>query len=303
MNVPRVVVVLVVAGAVLAGCGSPGTDDAAIRTLTPVDVPETGTAPSLEGFPEGVTGDGITDPFRLVRTHHDALEGQSYAVTSVVTARYANGTLWGGRRTTVRTTANRSRFLVTETTRGPNPPFRRVGHDLVRAPGRSAFWSDGRRLLWLTEGDNVSYRAVGPGELDPREWAPLTTVLTRQELHLRLNAVETTVTGREQHDGTTLVAVRSTGRSKPGSAGKAFSAGAAYRYPLGIDRGSVSNVRLQALVSSGGIVHEHEFDYVAEVDGTRVTVTERVRYIDVGNTTVERPDWYEEAVAVTNATG
>ena len=293
---------------VLAGCGGIGSDGAggsadAEATLTPVAVPG-GTAssrPPVADLPPGVTRDGVEDPFALAWAHTGTLEGRSYTVRSVLTVRHPNGTLRGRRRTVARVGADRRRFGVVHVTLGPRPPFRPVGQGAVRAPGRSAFWSDGRRLLWSTSRPNGTvYRSTPPGGYDP-DGSPVSERWRGpgdtggEAIYLVLNAVRTTVSGNGTGDGDT-VRIRSVGRASAGSVAEAHSIGAAYQYPLGAEFDTVSSVDLSAAVTPDGFVREYRFAYTIGDEDARFRVVRRVAYSAVGTTTIPRPEWYDRAV-------
>jgi hypothetical protein len=302
---------------VLAGCGAPGSGGGTggggdvEATLTPVEVPDGSTAPgrAVGELPPGVAPDGVEDAFALARAHTEQLQGRSYTVRSVVTLRYANGTLRGHRRTVARVGADRSRFHVSHVTDGPRPPLRPVGKGSVRAPGRSAFWSDGRRLLWsVTRPNGTVYRSSPPGEYDPGEsgvWArwqgPADT--GGEDVYLAFNAVRTSITGEPNGNGSDgLVRIESTGRLSAGSVAEAHSIGAAYEYPLGAAFDTVSSVELTATVGREGRVREYRFAYVVVDEDTRIRVVRRVSYSAVGETRITRPGWYDRAVGGTNGT-
>ena len=69
----------------LAGCGAVGGDggagagaDGATPTLTPAPVPVVTDTPVA--LPPGMTGDGVTNPDRLLAAHRSALDGASYTL-------------------------------------------------------------------------------------------------------------------------------------------------------------------------------------------------------------------------------
>jgi hypothetical protein len=304
---------------VLAGCGGLGATGGAggeggndaDATLTPVDVPgDPSSRSSLPDLPPGITPGGVEDPFALARAHTVALEGRSYTVRSVVTLRHPNGTLRGRRRTVARVGADRRRFHVVHVTLGPRPPFRPLRRGAVRAPGRSAFWSDGRRLVWSVSRPNGTvYGATPPGEYDPggagvwERWrGPADT--GGEDIYLVLNAVRTTVSaGAGANASGSTVRVGSTGRSSAGSVAEAHSIGAAFEYPFGAEADTVSGVELTATVGSNGFVREYRFAYVAGDEDARLRVVRRVAYSAVGTTTIDRPEWYgRAAVDPPNAT-
>lgn len=295
-------------GLVPDGAGADGEGSTTEPTLTPVDVPDDATSPRtpVVDLPPGVTPDGVEDPFALARAHTEALEGRSYTVRSVVTTRYENGTLRGRRRTVARVGADRREFHVVHVTLGPQPPFRPLRQGAVRTPGRSAFWSDGRRLLWsVTRPNGTVYGSIPPGEYDvdasdadgSRAWERWRgpADIGGEDVYLVFNAVRTTVAGSEGN-GSEL-RLEATGQSSAGSVAEAHSIGAAYEYPLGAEFDTVSAVELTATVAPDGFVREYRFAYVVGDEDARVRVVRRVTYSAVDGTSIGRPGWYDRAVA------
>jgi hypothetical protein len=297
----------------LAGCGGVASSGAggggdAGATLTPVEVPEETASPRplATELPPGMGPDGVEDPFVLARAHTEALEGRSYTVRSVVTMRYPNGTLRGRGRTVARVGADRSRFHVVHVTLGPRPPFRPVREGAVRTPGRSAFWSDGRRFLWsVTRPGGTVYRSIPPGEYEPEESGVLDRWRGRadaggEDVYLVTNAVRTRVTaGSENGSGSGsegALRIVSTGRASAGSVEESHSIGAAFDHPLGVEFSTVTSVELTATVEPSGFVREYRFAYAVVDEDERVRVVRRVTYSAVGETTIPRPEWYGRTV-------
>lgn len=57
------------------------------------------------------------------------------------------------------------------------------------------------------------------------------------------------------------------------------------------------------VVDDAGLVEQFDASYVRRVSGATVAVETSVDFDDVGETTVERPSWYDDARDATNATG
>ncbi|MFC7194532.1 hypothetical protein ACFQL4_07490 [Halosimplex aquaticum] len=61
---------------------------------------------------------------------------------------------------------------------------------------------------------------------------------------------------------------------------------------------TVENATLHALATEFGLVDTYRVVYTATLhDGTTVRVSRTVRFRAIGNTTVDRPQWYDEAMA------
>ncbi|MCU4742916.1 hypothetical protein [Natronoglomus mannanivorans] len=57
------------------------------------------------------------------------------------------------------------------------------------------------------------------------------------------------------------------------------------------------SIDIRLLVESDGLIRQYELAGVTDRDDEPLEYVERVRYVDVGETTAERPDWVEEATA------
>lgn len=66
------------------------------------------------------------------------------------------------------------------------------------------------------------------------------------------------------------------------------------------ERPDARNYRLTVRVTDEGLVESMTLRFDTVRNGVNVTVVQRFRTFDVGSTTVERPDWYDEAVNATD---
>jgi len=105
----------------------------------------------------------------------------------------------------------------------------------------------------------------------------------RDRIEKLFNTIETRVTGRTTSNGTTLYRVVGTNATNPVALGSATLQ-------------NPRNVTFRAVVTSQGVIREHRVSYTATTNDGPVRVDRRVRYTDIGNTTIERPAWYEEAI-------
>lgn len=273
---------------VLAGCSGPASaparTEAAAETVTaapvPTDAPSTFLAP-------GVTPRGVANPAALAAAHRRTLRGTSVTVRVEASRRYANGSLRWRRTATQRIDAAdrpvRSyyfgEFQGSARARGLPSAFVRF-HNATRVERYTV--GDGSyhryRLrsggVWYVGGTAPEVRPLDPG------------------LGLLFRAVETRVVGREAGPGPTRYRLSGTEVADPATLGRALGVGRFAR---------IGNVSLVATVDARGTVREYRLIYtVTGADGVLLRGRESARFTDLGETTVERPDWYDEAV---NATG
>lgn len=269
---------LVALAVVLAGCPAI-PDSTPTAGVTPAAVPETQT------YPPGVTESGVTAPDALADAHSGFVANTSYTIVSNRTIRYRNGTLASRLDVRVRLAADRQ-FLAAVETAGPSAPLL-----LGDPPARARFWSNGSVYVRsLTAGGPTRYNEFTPPDAFVATWRywRSTVPFGGQDGHDRetisglFGDIPTAVAGRESVDGTTVY--RLVGDSaRAGSFAKVGS-------------GPVGNVSLEAQVSVSGVVRRFDLSYDTTMDGRAVTVHWTLRYLDVGNTTAERPPWYDRAV-------
>ncbi|WP_256687381.1 DUF7537 family lipoprotein [Halococcus qingdaonensis] len=271
---------LFAAAVVLAGCNGValGGDETPSRTVTPAAVPTDEPTPTaVPRLAPGLTEGGVTDAFALGEAHASALDNTSYTLHESYAIEYANGTAYNRGSADARLAANDSRYYV-----------RRNASGLLFGGGAfaRAIWSNGERVLVTdTTNESTSYdspRNVEGESMPPREALTIDPT-KRQQLYAYLGSVETRVTGTETRNGTTLHRAESTSVTNP----------AAFEIQWTDPR----NLSLVVFVDSRGLVHEYRLDYTASLDGTPVDVRRHVRYTNLGNTTIERPSWYDAAIA------
>ena len=239
----------------------------------PTDEPTPTPVPRLA---PGLTGQGVTDPFALGEAHASALDDTSYVLREDFSVEYANGTVYNRGTTHARLAANDSRYYVRQNASG-----------LLFGGGAfaRAIWSNGERVLVADMANgSTSYdspRNVEGESVPPREALTIDPT-KRQQLYAYLGSVETRVTRTETQNGTMLYRVESTEVTNP----------AAFENQWTDPR----NLSLVAFVDSRGLVHGFRLDYGAALNGTPVDVHREIRYTNLGNTTVERPPWYDEAI-------
>jgi hypothetical protein len=251
---------------------------------TDVEVPAwVAEAKSLTGespLAPGLNRTRVIDPAELADAHEAVLHNTSYAVETNLTARAPDGTL---------------RARLNSTTKTAHDPVRRVGRSVVdgttpRAVGLAGFdlrvWATENGTWYAVETSNgTDYRKVAD-ELRP----PAAARTDRDVLFVLFSGLETAVAGVEFRDGTPLYRVESTGVENPEAIASQFNVE------------SVENVSLTALVDQRGAVREYRVAYTATLGENTSRVERTTRFTALGETTVERPPWVDEAKATTNAT-
>lgn len=282
--------VLLALSLVLAGCSGLGIggNETPTETSTPAEVPtDAPTQTPVQQLAPGLTGGGVTDAFALGDAHAAVLDNVSYTVHENFTIRYKNGSIFNQVTTRVQI-ANNSRFYIVQDGLGPN----------VSGSGSFSAWSNGERVLFAqTSNNNTSYN-IPPG-IEEREPIPPQEAVraigidptNSEQIYGIFSSVETRVTDRTTRNGTTHYQIVATNVTNPAA----------------FDRGrNPRNVSLQALIDSRGLVREYQLSYTATLNGAPAQIHRQVNYSSLGNTTIERPPWYDEAienVSTTTSTG
>lgn len=295
---------------VLAGCGGvlDGGRDAPTVTITPASIPTDESTPiptpPPPPLPRGVTELGIKDPDTLANAHMVALEDTSYTFHRVHVERYENGTLRERVATDVLVTTNRSHFYYRHNLSGPAARVSAGTNTVVAANGdrvRVAVYADGARILRaITRNNSTTYGVVRNDVGIPfaPEFADLPyisgmSIDDRNELSdvfhsVRESTVERVTPGIDNRT-VALYRIRAT-RLESG-----------WLTTITPSR-TFRNASLSVVVDSRGIIHSYRLRYTGVVNGTTIHVTESIRFTDIGETTIERPPWYDEAIAATNVT-
>lgn len=268
---------------VFAGCNAISLGgETQTATLTPAAVPTDEPTPTpVRQLAPGLTGAGVTDPFTLAATHSSILNDTSYTFRENATVRYANGTIADRSVTRTQFAANENRFHIVQN-----------GSDMaVRGLRGVSLWSNGERVFMARMSDNGTSYNVPRGSdsepVSPRRFLSFGT--NRERIASLFRSVETRVADSEQRNGTTRYRVESTTVTNRG----AFEN----------DWQNPRNVTLIADIDSQGLVREYRLTYAATLDGAPVRIERHVRYTDIGNTTVERPSWYDDAIERTTPQG
>lgn len=245
--------------AVLAGCGGLLDDRA---TPEPVEL---GNA----SVPPGITADGV-DASTLAANHDAVLGSTSYTVrvSEVITS---NGTVRRNATRDRRVAPGADRYLFRRVQRTNGFPTSSLAPVLT-------YWYDGRTVAQRI-GTGTTAR-VDRTPTDPP--GPLRDPTSHRGVARLFGAFELRP-NRTLGDGPVqLTGVRF---SDPESA------------PSPSFVGPPRNASLTAVVDDRGFVRSYRFAYNADassVSGT-VRVVRRVRFVDVGTTTVEQPAWVDEA--------
>lgn len=271
-------IALVALAVALAGCPAL-SGPTPTAEVTPAPVPET------EQFPPGVTEAGVVDAETLATTHADAVQNTSYTIVSNRTIRHRNGTIISDFDVRVELAADRQ-VRATVATAGPSAPLL-----LGEPPASGEFWANGTaHVSKLTTGNSTQYTEFTPPDGFVGTWRYWRSTVSfggqgghAQETLLGLFAdIPTEVADSRSADGRQVYrlvgdSARSASFAKAGA-------------------GPVSNVSLETHVTSTGIVRQFELSYEQQVGGEPAQVHWSLQYLDVGNTTAERPTWIDRAL-------
>lgn len=220
----------------------------------------------------GVTESGIEDSDALIRAHGDYLENHSFTVIRTETITTENGTVLEERRTRTAVAEGFSAYRFELNHSRGNESLLDATYYFDGERGWQARRTDGGREV-------ESFSAESPfGEF-------VTRSTQTDRLRPVLESFTTTVSGTTGLNGKTLYYVRSTDfHNQHGFLGP---------------RQHVSELQyaeFSASIDSEGFVHEYRLLQrgPGNATGETLTVERRVRYTDVGETTVERPEWAEK---------
>lgn len=286
--------VLLACALVLAGCsgfvgdgpgaevgGEASDDGGSAASVTPAPVP---AATGTERLAPGLTDAGVTSASELAVAHNRVLRDRSFTLRTNRTTTYANGSVRSHTAGIVRVEPNGEAI---------GTRYERTGVPLIRLTSgstivRSERWFGGEQGLAAVayaNGTREYYRQpANDGSVILRSFTN-----DGERYGRLLSGVETRVTGRVERDGTTLYRVRSSGLSSGLVQFPRFE--------------SVGNGTFEGLVGPEGFVYHHRLTYTATTEnGSTLRITESRRYEEIGETTVSRPLWYDEALNRTNAT-
>lgn len=272
VRVAALVVLVALAGCSAVGGGSGGAGGVTPGgepTVTPAPVPTDRPGGSLA---PGLTGDGVVDAERLAAAHRRALTDRSYTERSLtVVTRRSNGSQLG------------ARVLVSQ--RGTEAFT--IRYDLLGEPREAArsyetvsavVWSNGTETVQaITDETGTRYEALGTSFYGNYA-APDALLYTRVLERNPIDRVEY-VTANERAG----YRVTATLESPPPSFGLSGTV-------------ATGPANLVAHVSPDGVVRRVVVTYPARYRGEAAQVEHRFEYLDVGNTSVSRPPWFEQAI-------
>ncbi|KTG08488.1 hypothetical protein AUR64_17545 [Haloprofundus marisrubri] len=276
----------------LAGCSAlqsgtePGNSvvEGSSSTDAPTETPpaETSTPASTADLPPGVSEDGVEDAWELAVAHHDALEAASFT----------------SEQTNLRRVYDDENRVVE---RGESVWTGRVSaggerlHAVYRPGPETTFWSQrptGNRIEWWADDETALQREEtenGPeyrridmsAETGGQGFVQVAAHSGKSRIESELASAG--LRGTEPYDDTTLSWLTWT---------------APPEIRTQFDRG-LTQTRSVGVVRAGGRFEEIRTSYQASHDAGRQFTTTTHEFRGVGETTVERPDWYEEAIEAT----
>lgn len=255
---------MVLAGCQFGGSGTPtvGPTDAATPSQTPASTPTpTATSEPFGGAspPPGVDDGGVTDPDALMDAHAAGLDG----VSTTVEIRFylsVNG-------------SNQSRVLRAKVLPGEDRGWMRAEFD-------------GGVGTYYTADGTTYYREVVDGQATYGTTDQVSAVPERE----RFGADERARTAIESADWAPAGTVERNGRTL-----FEFRATAVEPPNVDTENGTTVTSRGRLLVDGDGVVHHVSVETTVETDGGTVRYGSTVSLSDVGATTVERPDWVDDA--------
>jgi len=287
------VVAGLVAGGALTPAAATGVAESAAST-TGMVATESAISPAQANetaFPPGVNESGVTEALALATAHRETLGNTSYAAVSTTTLQRSNGTVVLTSTTTTRVESGGESFFVASTG-SQSSANATLGVDHYR----SETWANETSVVIAdtVRSEEPTYRQVS------REPARMSPDATWELLYGAFGTGETTYVGQVERGGTTLHKVVSTPPSD-GVTGEEAGETTGEEADEATDDASDEAVAgttydFSALVDSEGVVHSFRTTQRSTLEGETFVVTRTMRITEIGNTTVERPDWYEQAV-------
>lgn len=257
----RTLTALVLALVLLSGCNGVFDGGGPANTREPYSVPER--------YPPGVTGNGAVRTHELLSNHSNALQGESRTIAESTLVRYENGTLQTRSDVTGRIGPD-GNYHAVQRIDGTAPVL------LGASEGRIEWWSNGTvGVIAVTINGSTQYHPGVAGREPVRRYDQLYSVFATLDPELA---------GKRTLDGHEVFVLRANRSSVDVPFRNRFE--------------SVRNASFVAWVDDDGLVRGYRLTYTADLrkGNATVTVTERLRFRDVGSTTVPRPGWVDEAV-------
>jgi len=275
----RAAVVAVVV--LLAGCSGvalgPGGES---ETVTPVPVP------TDSGFPPGLGPSGVEDVSTLAASHAGTLDETSFTVLTNRTVRWPNGSIRSAMNVRLKLSATRNYHADVSV-------YGSEGSVIFGEPPTEAeYWANDEVYLRRQEIDNrtvfsrysTSEEYVGTW----RFWLGTIALDIGPSTDLRrtVGSFDTRVAGQPTVDGEQVVHITGTAVTSERFVDDQS------------DAFDVRNATLHAFVTESGFVRSYYVIYEADLPDQRtVTIRRSVRFRDVDSTTIDRPPWYDEAIA------
>jgi len=242
----------------------------------------TGTA-APGSSPPGISSNEVSAPFTLASAHGDVLQNESYTMTESSEIRYTNGTVVTSEQITAHIGPSDTRYLYRRTVEGEGTATALLGG----GNGTIVNYANGSVVFRKTivEGNVTGPRIVLDGNGDPASPTAVYHAANTNRIGTAFSRLSNVSVTRVND---TTVRIHAT----------EFATDS-----IRINARPIRNVSLEsfsATVTHDGFVRTYRYSFRGTLDGHPVTVTRRVRYSDVGTTTVAAPPWDDEAVA--NAT-
>ncbi len=239
----------------------------------------------------GVTADGgVEEATALARSHVDELRETGYTLRTTRTIHDIDQRLRSSLSLEV-TVDTDERYLATVATAGPGAPVL-----LGSPPSQATYWSDGDVYLRATsDGEETTYNSFRPpdGHASTRDYWVNTvpfggqTGTARRYFAAIFEVIPTAITGASPIENTTLYRLRNTDE-------RPLEQTSELEQMLGLRL--VRDITLTAEVDERGIIRSFHSDHTGQTDDRTVRVRRAVSYTDIGETSVERPTWYDRAL-------
>jgi hypothetical protein len=225
-----------------------------------------------DGLAPGLNESGVTDASALSSAHARYLRNRSYTVRSNITVSDLDGTVRARGNSTKRIAHDPLRLTSTSTVSGQPRLAGLYQHHM-------SVWASENGTWYAIERPNgTTYRKVSD-ELRP----PFAARTSRDTLFVLFSALNTTTEGVGDGPEGASYLVESTGIRNPDTLAGQLRAD------------SVRNVSLSAVVGQQGLVREYRIAYTATRGNNTTRVRQTVRFTALGETTVQRPAWHDEA--------
>jgi hypothetical protein len=245
-------------------------------SVTPAPVPTKEPVPQVTPQPPCLPNSPIGNVSALVAAHNATLRNTSFTVRETHTEIYQNGTLRFHSVVTTHIAEEYSRIHIIEKWINPRYPQHSSNLRFTRH-GREGIWTDGDHGMWRT----ISGHTVRYSPFNPNGPIFLWDVYhsTNEPAYILCDSTVSVIDRFSRNERTIYLV----------------------EFTTSIDTGPnvtiLRNATGRAFVDSRGVVHEIRMKYPKKtVDGTVVTVTERIYITNIGSTTVERPVWYGIAI-------